>query len=361
MMSSEDRLKLNDALRRGVPVTRMVDYGMRDEDAKGVHASTAEGMEWVEALVSLAERDESAALQAETDGKTAAAAELWHSAAISLLCAQMAENFDTPMKRDLYRRMTLDFARFANNAELPIRKLALDFEGRQIFGWHFRGADEPKGAVVVFGGMSGWATAYRSMAEALCSRGLDCLLVDGRGQGETRLEGRLHLGGSVTAGFSRFLDHLETETQLSRFGIWGNSFGGLFAALTAVADRRIAACCINGAPPRCEVPPFRTPAEQMAAMFGRESLDGLEADMAALAFDPHRAPIPCPVLVLEGGVDPLATPGLQDIFLSSNTDPRSRKLRWEDGEHTLYNHAAERNRLVSDWFADCLSAPISPS
>ena len=27
-----------------------------------------------------------------------------------------------------------------------------------------------------------------------------------------------------------------------------------------------------------------------------------------------------------------------------------------DGEHTIYNHAAERNALVSDWFADRFAA-----
>ncbi|WP_430333956.1 hypothetical protein [Rhodococcus sp. ACT016] len=34
---------------------------------------------------------------------------------------------------------------------------------------------------------------------------------------------------------------------------------------------------------------------------------------------------------------------------------RDATLRvWEDGEHTIYNHAEERNDLVADWFADRL-------
>lgn len=28
---------------------------------------------------------------------------------------------------------------------------------------------------------------------------------------------------------------------------------------------------------------------------------------------------------------------------------------WDDGEHTIYNHADERNDLVADWFADRLT------
>ncbi len=38
-----------------------------------------------------------------------------------------------------------------------------------------------------------------------------------------------------------------------------------------------------------------------------------------------------------------------------------RALRtWPDGEHTLYNHAAERDALVADWFAGRLT-PASGS
>jgi pimeloyl-ACP methyl ester carboxylesterase len=139
-------------------------------------------------------------------------------------------------------------------------------------------------------------------------------------------------------------------------GLWGNSFGGLFAALTAAADQRIFACCINGAPPRCEEPPFRAAAEQLAAMFGRADLSGVRDAMRALAFDPTSAPLREPVLILEGGADPLAPLGSQAVFRSGNRDPRSRTLTWPDGEHTIYNHAAQRNATAAGWFAEALAA-----
>jgi alpha-beta hydrolase superfamily lysophospholipase len=81
----------------------------------------------------------------------------------------------------------------------------------------------------------------------------------------------------------------------------------------------------------------------------------LAREMAgALAFDGCRAPIAAPLLVLHGGADRLVGEDEQLRFLDG-ADPATSALRvWPDGEHTLYNHAAERNALTADWFADVL-------
>lgn len=344
----DDREKLQEALRRAAPVSRMIDYGMDEADARHVHAATAAGADWVDVLTALAQHDEEAARNS-VDG-----ADLWHRAAVSLIFAQLIDNFDVDRKVVLNRRMSADFGMFTAGASLPIRKIEIDFVGGSLFGWHVKPLEKSRGAVVVFGGLSGWATAYRSIAEALAREGLECILADGPGQGETRMEGKIFAGKNTVPGFGRFLDYLASETEFGRFGIWGNSFGGLFAALTTSSDERVGARCINGAPARVERPPFRTPAEQLAAIFGGSSLDECGSAMESLTFDPDRLGLKCPVKVVEGGADPLVPLGAQDIFLANNRHPMSGKLSWADGEHTIYNHAAERNRLVSSWFAQCL-------
>ena len=163
----------------------------------------------------------------------------------------------------------------------------------------------------------------------------------------------------VTAGFSRFLDHVLELTPGRPVGIWGNSFGGLFAALTAVRDRRIAACCINGSPARPEIPPFRTVQEQLAAMFGVDEAAELAGVLPSLVFDGERAPLACATLVLEGGADPVVALGEQRSFLVGNGHPLSRIETWPDGEHTIYNHAAARNALAAEWFAPALGPPAA--
>ena len=263
---SEARLKQIEALCRAMPVTRMVDYGMSRAEAELVHRMVREGRAWDVVLEQLAGQQET---KAHREQDPAAARELWHAAAASLIFAQMAFNTDGERKRSLYRQMTRCFTRFAALSEFRVSRIELPYQHGRLFGWHFHtNVAEAAGSVMVFGGMSGWSTAYRSMAEALCRRGLDCLLVDGPGQGDSRLEGGIFADADLTSGFSRFVDRIQERTPGRRVGLWGNSYGGLLAALTATRDGRIAACCINGGPMLTELPPFRMAQEQFAAMFG---------------------------------------------------------------------------------------------
>ncbi len=357
MMSEDEGAKQIEAFRRAMPITRMLDYGMTRSQAERAHREAQEGEPWDEALEAIAATSARSAETADAEGRSADAAEDWRASAACLIFAQMAFNFDTDRKRSLYRRMTARFAEFARRAPLAIDKVEVAFGTGRLFGWHCRKSAQTRApTVIVFGGMSGWSTAYFAMAEALCERGLACLLVDGPGQGESRLEGRVFLDAGVSKGFALFVDVAREVSGGASVGIWGNSFGGLFAALTAATDSHISACCINGAPTRCDEPPFRTAAEQMAAMFGRADLSGVRDVMSALAFDPTSAALRCPILVLEGGADPLVPLRSQAAFRSGNRDPRSRTLTWQDGEHTIYNHAAERNAAVAEWFGEVLRA-----
>jgi alpha-beta hydrolase superfamily lysophospholipase len=357
MQLTEDQLKQIEALCRAMPVSRMVDYGMPRELADFAHRLVRDGAPWDQVLQQLALEQETRA-RAEED--PAFARDAWHVAATSMIFAQMAFNADDERKRSLYSQMTRYFTRFASLSEFQVSRIEKSYRDGTLFGWHFHASSETSGTVIVFGGMSGWSTAYRSMAEALCRHGVDCLLVDGPGQGDSRLEGGLFADADVHAGFGRFIDYaLEYCTPGRPVGIWGNSFGGLFAALTAVRDRRISACCINGAPARADIPPFRTAQQQLAAMFGVGDATELTSVLPSLAFDAQRAPLTCATLVLEGGADPLVPAGTQRSFLDGNRHPLSRVETWPDGEHTIYNHSAARNTLAAAWFAAAFGAPAT--
>jgi alpha-beta hydrolase superfamily lysophospholipase len=313
----------------------MIDYGMTRAQAERAHLEAEAGRDWDDCLEALAD-------EAEDPRQKAAC----------LIFAQMAFNNDTTRKRDLYQRMVAHFQQAATQSPLTITKLELPYRTGRLFAWHCRPhATAQTPTVLVFGGMSGWATAYLSLAEALCANNLSCLLVDAPGQGETRLTGKIYLDANVPEALGTFITYAQNHTAGAPVGIWGNSFGGLLAGLTAAADPRIAACCINGAPTKCEEPPFRTAAEQLSALLGLPDLSTAAPTMAALA---HQNPITCPLLILEGGADPLAPIGTQSPFRTGNTHPATRTITWPDGEHTIYNHGPERNALVSRWFANTL-------
>jgi hypothetical protein len=46
----------------------------------------------------------------------------------------------------------------------------------------------------------------------------------------------------------------------------------------------------------------------------------------------------------------------QQPFLDAAVNPDATLRVWDDGEHTIYNHAAERTAFVADWFAQRLGA-----
>lgn len=354
----EERLKYLGVMRRALPVTRMVDYGVPLGDAVTVHAWTAEDapMTWDEACEHLAQRHRRVAAQAEQDGHRATASAAWRSASALLHCSQLAFNADQPRKTALYEEA---HEALEHHARLSgdLAAITLPTALGDVHGWVVRPAGEPaRAAVLVIGGLSGWGPAYLDMGRALAARGMLAILGEGPGQGLTRMRGGLHLSADTLPAFQAFLDHAR-DLAACRLGVWGNSFGGLLAAHVATADERVQAVCINGAVAAPATPTFRTAREQMQAVFGVQRDDAIDACLRGLAIRPEACRTVGAVLVVEGGRDPLVALGEQAPFLELAAPGLGRTLTWEDGEHTIYNHAQERNGLVGDWFAGQLLAP----
>lgn len=356
------RLKRNEALRRAMPLTRLADYGVSPADAVLVHNDTAteNPPEWPDACEALAARHADLARMACADGRLLAGAEEWRQAAALYLSAQLAFNLDTPEKVRLYekaRHALRAYAPLAPDAHgVRVDELQLSSDQGVLHGWLVA----PPGAaataaVIIIGGLSGWGSVYLSMATSLARRGILCLLAEGPGQGATRLFSGLHLSQGTFPLFRRFVDHAQ-QLGAQRIGVWGNSFGGLLAARLAVMDTRVNAVCINGAPMRPELPGFRTAREQMQAVFGSNDEHDVQKHLAALWLDAERDHIDAPMLVVEGGQDPLVPLGEQHAFFALSPG-QGTVMSWDDGEHTIYNHAAERNERVGGWFGEALVVP----
>ncbi|WP_431825100.1 alpha/beta hydrolase family protein [Burkholderia sp. F1] len=344
------------ALQRAMPLTRLLDCRMDYADATALHARTAAGEPWDAAAEALADAQLARAAQAADAGHLTTAAEAQAMAIAGLLFAQMAFNDDVPRKRQLYARMSDAARRLADWADQRIERVELPFAGANLIGWLVRPpAATVRGTVVVFGGQSGWGFAYWPIARALAVRGVATLLAEGPGQGETRLEQRIHVDVDVAAAYRRFVDRIADDASLGPIGIWGNSVGGLWAASTAASDPRIAACCVNGALAAPTLLPFRTFVEQAAAMLGNRDPDAISANFERMRFQPRRDRIACPLLVLHGGEDPLVRIDDQQPFLDAATSGDATLRIWPDGEHTIYNHSAERTAFVCDWFVERLT------
>lgn len=356
--SQQARFKHLDALRRAIPVTRMVDYGVPLGDALGIHAQTAGDapMDWDLACEQRALRYQQAAARAEQAGHRLTAAHAWRAAAALLQCGQLAFNEDRLRKLALYEQAHEAMVRHAGLSG-DLDAIGLSTPLGTVYGWVVRPTDAlPRAAVLVLGGLSGWGAAYLDMGRALAARGVLAILGEGPGQGLTRMRGGPPMRADNLSACQAFLDYAQQAHGADRLGVWGNSFGGLLAARVALADARVRALCVNGAAARPAVPGFRTAREQMQAAFGVDTEDGLAACLRGLAIAPGPQPLAASVLVAEGGCDPLVAPGEQDAFLALAASGRGHKMHWADGEHTIYNHAVQRNHRIADWFAEQLQA-----
>lgn len=347
--------KLIAALHRAIPVTRMVDCGVPLGDALNVHRRTAHDdlPPWDEVCEELARRHVAVAEEAALAGSRLTASQAWRAASALLQCGQLAFNADIARKKAMYEQAHAALECHARLGD-DLAAFTRQTPHGPLHGWLVRPATMPaKGAVIVVGGLSGWGASYLDMGRALAARGLLAILAEGPGQGLTRMRSGMHLRPETLPLMGEFLSHAQSLSA-SRLGIWGNSFGGLLAAGLAAVDQRVQAVCINGAPLTPGVPPFRTAREQMEAVFGTTGEQELSERLGMLGLDPRRHRIAAAMLVVEGGRDPIVPLGEQKSFFALAEPGRTRLLTWEDGEHTIYNHAEERNALVADWFAQQL-------
>lgn len=350
MEPTEHQAKQRAAMLRSMTMTRMLDYGMDHWDATQlVRAAPMEP--WEDVAAGLADSQLQRGRAAAGRGDRETAVSCYRRATAALVFAQMAFNSDAPAKRSLYERMSRTYQEAADlDDALRVERLAIPFAGSHCNAWLVRPrTGRPGPVVVVVGGQSGWGPAYHPQAESLARRGLSTVLLEAPGQGETRIVGGLYLDDRADEAFSATLDVLRSRMGLEGpFGVWGNSFGGLLAARAAVRDARFEACCVNGAPSRPEPAPFRTAREQSQALLGVDDDEDVASIFRRLSLDPAVDRMAASLLVLHGGADPLIRLEQQQPFLEMSGDSVLRV--WEDGEHTIYNHSAERTEFVGDWF-----------
>jgi alpha-beta hydrolase superfamily lysophospholipase len=349
-----------EAHKRAMPVQRLIGNGMDYADAVSLYGRVDEGQPWHEAASQLGGAGFDRAREAERQGHLATARSWYLAAAACYRVGQVPLPDGDPAKVAMYRQLIDAYGSAGALTEPPIEHVSIDWGGGQLMGWLLRPstASNPP-AVIVMGGFDGWREEYHVGATHLVERGLAVLLMDGPGQGETRLFGGLTMGLDVSDAFSAMIDYLQREPRLNGdVGIWGNSMGGFLAAHTAIRDTRLLACCVNGGTVRPIEFPLRFPrmVEKVQALLGIDDPDLAMRTLAKLELTADDlAGLRCPLLVLHGTPD--------QVFLVANArqlhDAAASKdktwLEWADGDHCIYNHSLEKHTLIADWFADRLS------
>lgn len=342
-----------DPLRTGMltsfPLTRLVDHGLDLGAAQRIVAAFTSGADW----------DAAASREADTleellpDAGPVSRRELRGRIVAARAVAPLMFGLDPTRRQALDERLGHSVADLA--AETPGLETVRIPHG----DGHMHGilvtppTAAPPPCVILLGGLDKWGPAFLNTAAALAARGLATLVVELPGQGQTlRAEG-LVADENIATAVSTCVDRLVASPAVGdRIGVWGNSFGALFAALAAAADDRIAACCVNGAPAAPTVPEIPPLFAMLGGLFGLSDPAALGEVLKRISLADRK--ITCPLLVLHGGADPLVGRSDVDAFLAAGT-AGARSSEWADGEHTLYNHVPEREAVVGDWFVANLS------
>jgi alpha-beta hydrolase superfamily lysophospholipase len=349
------------AALRQFSLERMMGYGVHHADAIELRGRVTAGDAWQTVATDLA-----AICLAPPEASTAPAsaatyANRLYRASALLRMSQMMMLADDDERREIFARAA-DLYREAAALTDDREQLVVETGEGPLAGWLYRSQNGASvGSAVVIGGVEGWAMDFGALGLELARRGVDALVLDGPGQGESRMVHNHYLTKTWVRSYQGLFDDHATRTGGGPLAFVGNSMGGAVAMRLASQDARIVACCDNGGPRAPRGSPGGAPANtsffrKMMAHCG----DVTEAAASEIwrTINPMApdASVTCPLLVVHGGLDPLvSSEDARSVFEWSSSADKQMVI-YSDGDHCVYNHSDDKHNLISDWVSHRLSA-----
>ena len=313
----------------------------------------------------------SIAEEAEKAGHTQTAAELYWVASEHYREAQHTiYEDDNPEKIYLHNMLLKCFDKVMQYASHPIERVEIPFEGNFIQGVLHMLPGRPKAPTVVF--CPGMDMTKEAFVDALnhpfVNRGLNCLHLDGPGQGTSNIRKiRVTLDNYERAG-SAAIDYLCTRPEVDpeRIAVSGFSMGSYWGMRLAALDKRVkavatAAACYG---PKTAIfeqasPRFKQVFMYMAGIHDEDEFDEFAAKMV---LDDVAADVICPALQVTGEYDPLAP--LETVLPIYDKVPAPKEL-WviENDFHSPRNRpnfgGIDFYGFLADWINDVFAGKIS--
>lgn len=236
----------------------------------------------------------------------------------------------------------------------PGERVAIPYEGRQLYGNLRKPAGIPKPPVVVM--CMGLDSAKEEMDDyenRFLKRGVATLAFDGPGQGEAEYD--FPICPEYEQPVKAVVDYIETRSDLDadRIGVWGVSLGGYYAPRAAAFEKRIKACVALSGPyerstsfegrPVINVEAFRVRShaatlEEAAQVASRMSLRGAAGR------------ITCPIYIVAGTKDRLTSPREAEQLAAEVSGPCVLAII-EGGNHVVNNYWYRYRDQTADWMA----------
>jgi alpha-beta hydrolase superfamily lysophospholipase len=334
---------------RQFSLERIVGYGVDYSDAIELRGRVLKGETWRSAATFLAE---TCLFRAEGAPQIACSpthiAYLQRASAL-LRISQALMLSDDGDRRAIFARASELYARTAAMAG-DCEPVTIRTGEKLLAGWLHLAKGDVVASVLVIGGIEGWAMDFDSQGREFAARGVDALLLDAPGQGETRFTHRRYLSADWREAFGSAIDYLDRRAPGRPIGIVGHSMGGSLAMAAAANDPRIRACCNNGGP----IAPWMAPQgtiffSKMVAFCGVNTADeaiDIWKTVQPAATGPNAG---YPLLMVQGGEDPLVTNDIAQRLFDGAPTSDKHIVVFSDGDHCIYRHKSDRDILITDW------------
>jgi pimeloyl-ACP methyl ester carboxylesterase len=313
---------------------------------------------------------EELARRAETAGHLETARELFWRAADTYREAQHAIfEDDNPEKIYLHGKLLECYDKVIQYASYPIELVEIPFEGTFIQAlFHMVPGASRLPTILFCPGMDMTKEKFLSpLRHPFVERGLNCLQIDGPGQGTSNMR-KIRVGvDTYERAASAAIDFLSgrPEVDSKRIGVSGYSMGSYWGMRVAAVDPRVGAVATAAAcyGPKTAIfeeasPRFKQVFMYMAGIDNEDEFDALAAQMT---LDAHAPRITCPSLMVAGEYDPLAH--LEDVEAVFERIPGPKEL-WvvEDDFHMpqfIDNFGGiDIFGYLADWLLDALNGRL---
>lgn len=357
-MKSNDTNKTElKATIRTVPIDRAIPNGFDLIDYMKLVAEFEAGADYALTCEKLGDNASRYAEKEKKEGHIVTARTFYLNASAAYRVGQYTIIPDNEKKMSMYKKLIDCYREAANLYNPKIERYTVSYKGVDMVGWLKMPItkEEVVPIVISIGGADGWREEHHNYSNSYAERGIAYLMIDGPGQGETRLFNKLYMELDNEQALNEIVEAVSRDSRFGKIGMIGYSFGGYQVARTAAVSRKLSACVINGGSYEPKeilnfIPHFTG---VFSALTNKKGIE-LEAFIQGMTMAGYAERITCPLFLNHGKPDPLfSAAGIQKIYEEAASENKTIKL-WEDGNHCVTNHATEVITMVTDWFSDIL-------
>lgn len=159
------------------------------------------------------------------------------------------ENPDDPRISELYDAALACFSRVMQLNHPVIEAVKISYENTTLPALYYRLENEkkPKPVMIAMNGFDGTKEELYGLAMTALEHGMNCLTIEGPGQGEVVRKQHLYFRPDYEAVITPVVDYLLALEGVDpkKIVLWGESFGGYLAPRAAAFEPRLAGCIAN--------------------------------------------------------------------------------------------------------------------